>query len=101
VVAWTVKIFFAKSEDSRSDVFTKNTSQSICEEHAKEHLKSNDSGKTKNWCWSKLEERFVTFFCEVFAALVRVCERNSKPHLGRVLKIAGYEHGKCDVEWEP
>jgi hypothetical protein len=43
-----VKIAFAKSKDNRSDVCTKNTSQGICEEHAKEHLKeSNHPRKDK------------------------------------------------------
>jgi uncharacterized protein YpmB len=42
------KIVFVKSKDNRSDVHTKNTSQGICEEHAREHLKkSNDPGENQ------------------------------------------------------
>jgi hypothetical protein len=40
------KIVFVKSKGNRSDICTKNTSQGVCEEHAREHLKEgNDPGE--------------------------------------------------------
>jgi uncharacterized protein YpmB len=35
------KIVFVKSKDNRSGICTKNTSQGVCEEHAREHLKES------------------------------------------------------------
>jgi hypothetical protein len=44
-----VKVVFAKSKGNRSDAHMKNTSQGVCGEHAREHLKSNiDPGEVKN-----------------------------------------------------
>jgi hypothetical protein len=37
------KIVFMKSEDNRSDIHTKNTSQGVCEERAREHLKKSSN----------------------------------------------------------
>jgi hypothetical protein len=43
-----VKIVFVKSEDNRSDSYTKNTSQGVHEEHARECLKeSSNPGEKK------------------------------------------------------
>jgi hypothetical protein len=42
------KIVFVKSEGNRSDICTKNTSQGVCEEHAREHVKeSSNPGEKK------------------------------------------------------
>jgi hypothetical protein len=42
------KIVFVKSEGNRSDICMKNTSQVVCEEHAREHLKkSSNPEKTR------------------------------------------------------
>jgi hypothetical protein len=42
------KVVFMKSKDNRSDICTKNTSQGVHEEHARECLKSSNGDPGEN-----------------------------------------------------